>query len=284
VNWEQQQQKMRDIASELLTNGKVDMIIGYEQASVNGKAAPAFITSPEEIQTLVWNDKCENMLAKYALRYKGKQIAIVAKACDARAIVGLMVEHQFPREQIVIIGMVCPGMTDERGRIYESCQVCRHHNPPVYDHFVGDAMEEGEYKLSPTMAKIDAMTPDERWAYFTSQMKKCIRCYSCRQACYLCYCNKCFVDRNQPRWVARTTDLSDNIYYHLGRIMHTAGRCVQCGACERVCPMDLKIWYLAQKVSDDCKELYDYDAGLMLDEKPALADYRLEDSQKAFVD
>ena len=42
------------------------------------------------------------------------RIGFVAKACDLRSIVALVKERQAPREDLVLIGVPCTGMVDER--------------------------------------------------------------------------------------------------------------------------------------------------------------------------
>jgi ferredoxin len=71
--------------------------------------------------------------------------------------------------------------------------------------------------------------------------------------------------------------------FHLGRAMHLAGRCVECGACERVCPSGVKIRYLIQELTDLCKEEYGYEAGINPDEVPAMATYNTKDREIGFL-
>ncbi|MCK7507395.1 MAG: 4Fe-4S binding protein [Desulfobacterales bacterium] len=49
--------------------------------------------------------------------------------------------------------------------------------------------------------EFEAKPIEERWAYFTKEMEKCMRCNACRQACPSCYCPTCFVEQSQPQWV-----------------------------------------------------------------------------------
>ena len=61
--------------------------------------------------------------------------------------------------------------------------------------------------------------------------------------------------------------------------MHQAGRCVDCGACVRACPMDIDLRLFTRMLVDEVKERFGYEPGLSLEELPPLAAYRLEDKQ-----
>ena len=41
------------------------------------------------------------------------------------------------------------------------------------------------------------MSPQERFAYFQSELGKCIRCNACRNVCPACSCRKCVFDSNK---------------------------------------------------------------------------------------
>jgi Fe-S oxidoreductase len=65
--------------------------------------------------------------------------------------------------------------------------------------------------------------------------------------------------------------------FHFLRAYHCAGRCTDCGACEQACPVDIKVRSFTRKLNKDALDLYNYEAGLSLEERPALDTYRPDD-------
>lgn len=245
------------------------------------------------------------------------RIGMVTKGCDGRSVVGLIKENQVPRENLVLVGVACAGMVDkkkleaglpegevikaeEKGEeivvsssegkektlkknevLDESCLQCQYPLPKVYDILIGEE-KDARKADSDEFARIkefEAKSIEERWKYFQEEMSKCIRCYACRNACPNCYCKECFAEETQPKWIGVTEELSDVILYHLGRLFHQAGRCVDCGACARACPMGLDLRLFVKKLGKDVKELFGYEAGLSLEELPPLTTFKLEDAQ-----
>lgn len=305
---------LRETARQLLEENQVEVIIGFERGTLPLRTTPCFIRAPDQVDRLVWNVSCENNLAKYLHHTTGK-VGIVAKGCDARAVVSEIVERQVPREDVIIIGVPCQGVIDRRaiearldGRevlgarvadgqlllrgadfeetldlrevLDDGCAICRHRNPPLYDILLGEPIEDAEGAgPHPAVEELESWSADERWAYFTKEFSRCIRCYACRQACPCCYCPECFVDQTQPSWFAKSDDLSDIMAFHIVRAFHVAGRCLDCGACARACPMHIDLRTIGRMVEKDVRELYDYEAGMDLGSTPPLGTFRVDDPQ-----
>ena len=307
--------EIRDIARKLLDDKRADLIIGFERGSLPLRSTPCFIRQSQEVGRLVWNASCENNLARY-LPKRAEKIGIVAKGCDVRSIIGLIQEGQSTREQVFIIGIPCSGMIDRRkveakvdGKdileaeerdkevilkgydfelsvrkdelLHNSCQTCSHKNPVIYDALVGDKIDEdGKVDQYEDIKEFEALSSEERWQSFTSEVSRCIRCYACRNACPLCYCQECFVDSSQPQWIGKTINPSDSAIFHIVRAFHTAGRCVDCGACERACPMGINLGKLTRKIEKDVEEFFHYQAGMSLEDIPPLATFNPDDPQE----
>ena len=307
-------QQIREAAGKLLQQKEAELVIGYGQGTLPLHSTPCFIRKDEEVDRLIWNSFCDNNVAKYLVKRQEK-VAVIAKGCDSRTVVELIKEKQLAREQVVIIGTLCQQLIDRRrieeklegkeileseerdGRIivkgagwtdvlekdeylHPSCKVCIHRNPVIYDILIGDRVEENASDSYLDIVQFEAKSPQERWKYFSDEVDKCIRCYACRNACPLCYCQECFVDHTHPQWMGKTTDLSDSMIFHVMRAFHMAGRCVDCGACERACPMGIDFRKLTRKLVHDVKELYGYESGTSLDEVAPLATFRPDDPEE----
>jgi len=307
---------IRVAARQLLTDGKVDVVIGYEKGSLPLSSTPCFVRTPQDVDKLIWDETCENNLANFVAKTAGKK-AIIAKGCDSRALVVLVQENQFVREDLYIIGVSCPGVIDKKkieavtGEIIDAsitngkitvkgmtcdqefsftdvkdatCITCRYPNPVIVDLKIGESIEVSEQASAfADVSDMENKSDSERKAYFKEQMSKCIRCYACRNACPMCYCQECFVDCNSPKWLTGGVDTAENLLFQTGRALHLAGRCVECGACSRACPQGVDIRALSRKVNKDVREMYHHESGISEDVKPALNVYSAEDPEAFLV-
>ncbi len=306
-------EKIKEAAKRLLTEKRVDAVIGFRRGTVPFMNEPFLAKTPEQADQLVWDGNCGINLANYLPKRTGN-IAIAAKGCDSRSIVVHLLENQLKREQIYILGIPCQAMTDKRkiqeklngrqvlqaedtgdkvrvsGRdfdqtferadfLQENCAICTHKNPVIYDELLGEPVKEQEIDPYENIRKIESMLPEEKRLYFDDLIKPCIRCYACRNACPACYCPTCFVDESKPQWLGKTTDATDTRTFHFLRAFHVAGRCTDCGSCERACPVGIKVRLFTKKLEKEVKELYGYEAGVISDQRPPLDTYRPDDPE-----
>jgi len=289
-SFEKQQKELMSLCKKLLEGGTVSTIIGFKKGGEMGMSLPCIIDSPDEVEKLVWNNRCVPNLSGYLsdspVERKGKT-AIIAKPCDARAIVSLIKENQLKRDDVYIIGLTCDGMVDGDGKPLHGCLDCRVRIPPIYDELIGSQGDGGfDSSLSPKGMKNsrnDEQQPDHSIERFVGEMNKCILCYSCRQSCYGCYCKTCFMERGEPDWQTSSPDMGAKMLYHLGRAMHLSGRCVECGACENACASGVDIRYLIKAVTSFIEETYDYQAGMDIDAEPAMLTYNTDDEEIGFL-
>ena len=163
---------------------------------------------------------------------------------------------------------------------YEKCQLCRYPNPVVYDELIGDKIER-EVDETARFAKVTAiekLPPAERFAFWSEQFSKCIRCYACRNICPACSCEKCVFDNSAAGVAGKAAVDSEDQFFHIIRAYHVAGRCVDCGECSRVCPAGIPLAELNRKIIKDINESYgSYDAGAEAEAADPLSIYQLDD-------
>lgn len=275
-------ERLRQRARELLERKEVVGVLGYKASPRLGISQVAFITRKEDADRLIFDSTCSQNLANYLLKVKGKgKVAMVARGCDSRSLVVLLQERQIEREKVYILGVGCDGVVvrDERSA---SCVNCQYPKPVIYDEMIGE-----EKELSATAKRgelldedFDQLSPDDRWQILSEEVARCIRCYACRQVCPNCYCPICFVDASMPTLVGKTHNISNNMVFHIIRALHMAGRCVECGACHRACPMEIDLMRWNRRVAKIVKERFGAVAGVNFEEPPALTVFNPEDRQE----
>ena len=317
------QEMMKKKAIELLQSGEVARVLGWKKGEFDYDITPAVFESTEEIENeFIYNSLCSPNLSKYLVkesRKEGKTL-IFLKPCDSYSLSQLITEHRVIRENVYAVGIECYGKTDadtikkkgikgitkitendgvlnietlygnEKIPVYEvlreRCVNCKSKKHPVYDELIG---EEGETvddcERFDEVAKIEAMTPEERFAFFRNELSRCIRCNACRNVCPACTCEKCVFD-NDASGIAQkaASDSFEENMFHIIRAFHVAGRCTDCGECSRVCPQNIPLHLLNRKFIKDINELYgNYQAGENIGNRSPLTDYTQSDAEPNIV-
>jgi len=124
---------------------------------------------------------------------------------------------------------------------------------------------------------VEAMLPAERLAYWSKEFERCIRCNACRNICPLCYCRECVASQHDPQWIPVSNSVTGNRVFHIVRALHMAGRCTNCGECERVCPVGIPLNTLMRKMARTVQEDFGFEAGASSNDVAALASFGLND-------
>jgi ferredoxin len=314
-NFTELEQKLCSEATTLLEQGKVECIVGYQKGSLKFTTSPLITGKKDDVDRLVINPFIVNNLAAFLIGLKGR-IAIVAKGCDSRSIVSLIQDNKVSRDQVVIIGVPCTGMIDlgkvesltgkdrdeienisrEDGEIkvtidgsevdlpviqvlFDNCLGCEAPTPVEYDILLGDsvaAISQDDVGIQ-KIVELETMTADERWQFWKDTFSRCIRCYACRNICPVCFCERCFVEETEPQWILPAQKWQDNLIFQVIRNIHVAGRCTDCGECERACPVNIPLRSLSKKMYDLTGELFDFKAGIDINASPLMASYEAND-------
>lgn len=303
--------QLREKAIELLEKGEVGAVIGWGEGWNPAKATPLFARDKETAEKLVFSPFCFNNLSVYLPRLNEK-VALITKPCDVGSIVALIAEGKVNRDNVYVVGVACRGIIDpvkleaaigsiddataasidgdsvvvevngETKRVplaevaLDRCMNCNQQDTTFSDVMVGDAVQpiSGEAK-SIVPEDADAAWWREFWA---KEFDRCIRCYACREACPACYCrDNCAVQALRERWTGPRLDAQEALMFHAQRAMHVAGRCTECGACERACPVGIPLTLLHKQVGNAVRKLFNFNVGERADERPPLETFRKEE-------
>ena len=258
-----------------------------------------------------------------ASKLEGKTL-VCLKPCDTHSFNQLIKEHRVDREKAYIIGVGCKGkldierirkqgikgiesisgaeITDEaetltiqtiygektcayKDAMLERCHVCKGKEHKIYDELIGESKDTKDADRFAEVEKIEAMSPEEKFAFFQSQLSKCIRCNACRNVCPACSCRKCVFDSNKFDSAQKANvDSFEEKMFHIIRAFHVAGRCTDCGECSRVCPQGIPLHLFNRKFIKDIDTFYgEYQAGEDSTSKGPLTNFTFEDVEPSIV-
>ncbi len=312
-------------AYALLSDGTVSSVLGWKKGEFDYDITPAVFTSREELsEGFVFNDFCGANFSKYLVSKTQKnegKILVFLKPCDTYSFNQLLTEHRFDREKVYAVGIPCEGMADinkvkaitgegiasidtegektavttlyaddpilidPKSVLAERCINCKSKKHAAFDELLGDEGEVIESHRFDEVSKLEAMTPDERFAFWQNELSRCIRCNACRDACPACTCEKCVFDNPNSGVENKSPANSfEEKLFHIIRAYHVAGRCTDCGECSRVCPQNIPLHLLNRKFIKDINEFYgEYQAGAEVGQRAPLVDYTAEDLEPSEV-
>ncbi|MGE5832620.1 MAG: Coenzyme F420 hydrogenase/dehydrogenase, beta subunit C-terminal domain [Methanomicrobiales archaeon] len=100
---------------------------------------------------------------------------------------------------------------------------------------------------------------NERLKTIMNDTSKCIKCYSCINACPICYCVEC---STKKPYLVPPGQVPPPFMFHMIRFVHISDSCVNCGQCEELCPMDIKNSLYMHALQTDLEKMFGHVPGV----------------------
>jgi ferredoxin len=243
---------------------ELDGIIALRQTDAG--VAPFLFRSGDDLSHLVLEPRypLALMVSRIQKRYPEAKIGVVARGCDARALVEMAKRFQIDADRLYLLGIACTA---------EEAQACYCAEPAPDLEQWPQATLIGEPVAgappNPMVAEYEQMSLAERRAFWQRQFAKCIKCYGCRNICPECFCEACAME--DPLWVEPGVLAPPFPTFHLIRAMHMATRCIGCRHCELACPAHIPLTVLYDLMLRDVGDLLQYVPGADVEGKPPLS-------------
>jgi len=254
---------------ELFESGTINLMIGYKQ-TINDQVVPCFVENVVGIDELIFTSDCKNNLSVYLHKPEVKQakkVGIVGNMPTLRSLLQLISENQLWDTEKTILTVNGKGEVITLGSTEEL-------EAYVQVNFPNYRPEDQEM-----IDKLNAMTREERWKFWTDQFSACVKCYACRAVCPMCYCSQCTVECNQPQWIKVSSETSGNFEWHAIRAMHLAGRCINCGECGRICPAGIPVHLLTVQMNQEIEREFGGKTGFSATQGYALNTFKPGDKE-----
>lgn len=118
----------------------------------------------------------------------------------------------------------------------------------------------------------------EVFAEYKDEFSRCMKCYGCREACPLCYCDDCCLEAEGPEWVPGGYTPAAP-FFHLTRMVHMADACTNCGQCSEVCPCEIPVSKVWATVNNKIKNIFGYYSGVENDEPLPFTEFKMKEGQ-----
>jgi len=139
---------------------------------------------------------------------------------------------------------------------------------------VNTLIEISQQNRESDFKKLDEMSYEDRFKLFYDTFKNCRKCGSCINACPICFCKDCDLQRKIkqeradkkagiPNW-----EKMDRILFILTKMGHMCDNCIECGKCSQVCPVNIPSANFYRYINDKIQKKFDYVAGRDLNEMP----------------
>lgn len=267
---------VRSLCRELLAGRRLDSVYGL--GDQDGAVVPRFFSAAGDLGGLVLGGRQrlvftlrpskKNVVALVREQSPGLKLGIVARGCDERALFELAKLSQLSLEGLEIIGVACDRKQAEE---------CRCGRPYPQNPRFGEKIEKAVE--DPAVAEFQRLGSEERLAFWQHHLGKCMKCYGCRNACPMCFCTECQMERDLlVRHGALPPDFP---LFHFVHLMHLADRCIDCGACEDACPMDIPLRLLKKTMRAEVRDLFGYEPGVDPESASPFADIARGDTTHA---
>lgn len=294
----------------------LDMVIGWCAGFDPLHATPFFMRSRADVDKLQIDPLSVHNLATYLPELRGKKVGVVVKGCDSRSVVELLQENLIDREDVTIFGFPCTGVIDKQkvktvlgytrtvescdfadkslvikadgnshslpmaDMLADKCQSCRYPDALIIDYFAGDKIGDTapDFASYEALEAFERLSMPERFGFWLKELDRCIRCYACRNACPLCVCrDHCAAESRDPHWLSQEDHVRDKLMFQVIHAYHLAGRCTECGECQRACPADIPVLLLKQKMNKEIRDTFQYEAGVDPEATPPLLSFKIEE-------
>jgi formate dehydrogenase subunit beta len=246
-------EKIKDITRSVLTEKQANGVLGL----IKGQwdiIQPHIFEETGQVDALVIEPKW--LFAKMTMTIlrsfpEGYRLAVIVRGCDERALTELTKRNQIEKDRLLTIGMACSGQQ-------ASVCLCRRPYPEKLD--AGEAVAGVDPFQDETTRELLVGNGPARMEKWARLLKRCIKCYGCRNSCPVCVCIPCKLE--DEVWVETGVIPAEMVAYHLIRAFHLSDTCVACRACQEACPVNIPLLALQLSMREVLRQGYAYEAGL----------------------